>query len=303
MPCCQRVSLSIYYLCVVPKVVENLKMSDFLYKLGTGLATITDYTGKGGDIVVPAEIDGHPVIIIGYRAFSFWDSITSIELPPGVIAIGESAFANCTGLTSIDLPMGLRFIGEDAFYRCTGLTSIDLPGSITTIENETFRNCTGLTSIFLPKGLTTIGESAFRDCTSLTEVVLPHSLAHIRGGAFDGCTNLVGLTLHHSKTDMEEAWCEQVAKGVDLPEQVALREAASARAMERFHAIDAPIGEQSPPANLRKIIRNLKVGTVRELSKRSAQDIMRSLGSGPKTVHYTDVWLASFGLRLERDVI
>ena len=115
-------------------------MNDFKYEVDDGKATITDYTGKGGDVIVPSMIDGFPVT-----------------------CIGDNAFCYCTGLTSITLPASLTTIGYYAFSGCTGLTSITLPNSITTIGDWAFARCHSLTSIFLPEGCS-IGEGMFDDC-------------------------------------------------------------------------------------------------------------------------------------------
>ncbi len=64
------------------------------------------------------------------------------------------------------------------------------------------------------------------------------------------------------------------------------------------HDLDAPIWDHPIPTNIKKIIRKLKVDTVRELSRRSVNDLMELRGVGPATVHNVDVWLSFFGLRL-----
>ena len=63
---------------------------------------------------------------IGYNAFQYCRSLTSIDIPSGVTIISGSAFYNCSGLTSIDIPSGVTSIGYSAFYNCSGLTSITI---------------------------------------------------------------------------------------------------------------------------------------------------------------------------------
>ena len=139
-------------------------MNDFEYEVEDGKATITNYTGGSGDVIVPSMIDGFPVT-----------------------TIGDNAFCYCAGLTSITLPEGCTTIGRWAFYGCSSLTSITLPNSITTIVNSVFQGCTGLTSITLPNSVTTIGASAFQGCTSLTSITLPNSITTIGDWAFQDC--------------------------------------------------------------------------------------------------------------------
>ena len=92
-------------------------MNDFVYEVDGGKVTITDYTGAGGDVMVPSMIDGLPVTTIGDNAFCYCTGLTSITLPEGCTTIGYYAFSGCTGLTSITLPDGCS-IGEGAFEGC-----------------------------------------------------------------------------------------------------------------------------------------------------------------------------------------
>ena len=92
-------------------------MSDFEYEVDDGKVTITDYTGAGGDVVVPDTIDGRPVTCIGDNAFCYCTGLTSITLPEGCTTIGYYAFSGCTNLTSITLPDRCS-IGEGAFKGC-----------------------------------------------------------------------------------------------------------------------------------------------------------------------------------------
>ena len=93
-------------------------MSDFEYEVDDGKVTITDYTGAGGDVVVPDTIDGRPVTCIGDNAFCYCTGLTSITLPEGCTTIGYYAFSGCTSLTSITLPNSITTIGDRAFQDC-----------------------------------------------------------------------------------------------------------------------------------------------------------------------------------------
>ena len=162
-------------------------MSEFEYEIDDSEVTITNYTGAGGDVVVPDTIDGFPVTCIGDNAFCYCAGLTSITLPEGCTTIGYYAFSRCTSLTSITLPNSITTISVGAFQACTSLTSITLPNSITTIEERAFARCTVLTSITLPNSLITIGVRAFARCTSLTSITLPNSITTIGRWAFQDC--------------------------------------------------------------------------------------------------------------------
>ena len=62
--------LSLIGLMFLSSSAFALQSGDFTYTLSDGTVTITEYTGTGGAIVIPATIDGMPVVGIGEHAFS-----------------------------------------------------------------------------------------------------------------------------------------------------------------------------------------------------------------------------------------
>ena len=84
---------------------------------GTGI-TITGYTGAGGAIAIPDEIDGQAVTSIGNYAFAYCTGLTSVTIPDSVTSIGNFAFAYCTGLTSVTIGSSVTSIGNYAFAGC-----------------------------------------------------------------------------------------------------------------------------------------------------------------------------------------
>ncbi len=54
-----------------------------------------------GDLVIPEEIGGHPVMGIGSQAFKGYEELTSITIPSNVTSVGYGAFEGCTGLTNV----------------------------------------------------------------------------------------------------------------------------------------------------------------------------------------------------------
>ena len=166
---------------------------DFGFDDATG--TITSYTGTGGDVEIPATINGKVVTSIGDFAFYDHSGLTSITLPAGVTSIGYCAFLGCSGLKSITLPPGVAYIGGGAFSDCSGLTSIAIPAGVTSIEFFTFFNCRGLTSITLPAGITNIGNDAFRYCSGLKSITLPAGVTNIGNEAFSSCSGLTSITI------------------------------------------------------------------------------------------------------------
>ena len=99
-------------------------MSDFEYEIDEGRVTITNYTGRSGDVIVPSVIDGFPVTRIGDNAFCYCAGLTSITLPEGCTTIGYYAFSGCTSLTSITLGNSITTIGSWALTVCPAVITV-----------------------------------------------------------------------------------------------------------------------------------------------------------------------------------
>ncbi len=69
--------------------------AQYTYTTNNGTITITEYTGIGGDVTIPATINGLPVTRIGPRAFYGCSNLTSVTIPDSVTCIGEEAFVEC----------------------------------------------------------------------------------------------------------------------------------------------------------------------------------------------------------------
>jgi uncharacterized repeat protein (TIGR02543 family) len=157
---------------------------------------------------------------IGNSAFE-GATLTSINIPAGVISIGDYAFFNTPDLTSFTvaadnpnysandgvllnkagttlllypvgktassylIPSGVTSIGNWAFYQETSLKSITIPEGVVTIGNHSFRNLSALTSITLPATLGSIGESAFSFAIALSSIIIPADVAAIGSNAFE----------------------------------------------------------------------------------------------------------------------
>lgn len=95
-----------------------------------GSVTITKYTGSGGDIVIPAELEGKAVTAIGNR---FEET---------------GAFQDCTTLTSVVIPEGIVEIQDNAFYDCSNLKTVTVASSVIVLMNCAFEGCYNLQSIY-----------------------------------------------------------------------------------------------------------------------------------------------------------
>src|SRR5579862_6880154 len=52
--------------------------------------TITQYTGPGGNVIIPSQIDGLPVTAIGDGAFGELSTLTNVTIPGTVTTIGDN---------------------------------------------------------------------------------------------------------------------------------------------------------------------------------------------------------------------
>ena len=109
-------------------------------------AILRGYDGAGGDVVVPAEIDGFTVDVIGVSVFK-GDTITSLTLPETVLELRSNAVASCEKLTSVTLPQSLVVINRMNFFSCNALSEVTIPAGVRYIGDTSFRFCDALRKI------------------------------------------------------------------------------------------------------------------------------------------------------------
>ena len=188
--------------------------------------------GRTGEYQCP---DG--VTSIGFSAFSYCSSLTSVTIPNSVTSIGGEAFYNCSSLTSVTIPSSVTSIGYKAFSGCSSLTDINVdpdnkdwcsvdgvlfskdrktlaafpggrtgeyqcPDGVTSIGFSAFLHCSSLTSVTIPNSVTSIGSSAFYNCSSLTSVTIPNSVTYIGENVFARCSSLASVTIPNSVTSI-----------------------------------------------------------------------------------------------------
>lgn len=133
-------SLLMLVLCI-PALAES---TDWNYD--ANYAILRGYDGAGGDVVVPAEIDGFTVDVIGINVFK-GDTITSLTLPETVLELGSNAVSSCEKLTSVTLPQSLVVINRMNFFSCNVLSEVTIPASVRYIGDTSFRFCDALRKI------------------------------------------------------------------------------------------------------------------------------------------------------------
>lgn len=201
-------------------------LDDFTYTSDGTAITITEYTGAGGVVTVPATIDDLPVTHIVDLAFFNHESLTRVTIPDSVTIIEEYAFVSCPALGAIDVDVnnlsysstnGVLFtIDQTTLMRYpAGKTDsrYTIPDSVTSIGDSAFQGCYFLTAIDVadnnPSYSSTNGVLFTIDQTTLVQypagkpdtgyIVLDH-VTTIGDGAFDSCINLVSVTLGNGVT-------------------------------------------------------------------------------------------------------
>lgn len=169
---------------------------NFRYSVQGDQIELLSYLDKDAtEIVVPAEIDGKPVVSCIDSMFIGMNQLKKITFPEGFTTISTVAFENCAALEEVVIPDSLCELGASAFYGCTSLKSfkINAGGKRNWLLSGVFAECTSLENVEIADGLGRIMGNAFKNCTSLKSIYIPASVYSIDQTAFEGCTN---LTIH-----------------------------------------------------------------------------------------------------------
>lgn len=148
--------------------------------------TITKYTGKGGDVEIPAEIDGKKVTAVGNTfgetgAFQDCTTLTSVIIPDGVTEIQDNAFQGCTRLKTVTIPASVILLRNCAFDACPNLQSIYFEGDAPQIARYVLYP--PLPTIYYHEG--TVGwTNPWYGCSTMTYLTSPQSAGAGNGTAF-----------------------------------------------------------------------------------------------------------------------
>ena len=170
---------------------EKYVCGDFTYQLMEDgqSAVVISYSDTSGAVVIPGEMDGHPVLAVGEHMFQDNPVIETVELPEGLQAIGNMAFFRCVKLRRIQIPEGITLIDQATFGGCEALEEVILPASLEEVGQFSFLSCQKLEEIAFGPNLKAIGPGAFQMCSALKKVVIPDkdSVA-IDGTSFAECS-------------------------------------------------------------------------------------------------------------------
>lgn len=189
------------------------------YNVNNGKIEVTGLNRQVKNLVIPAQILGHPVFAIGDYAFQNNANLKTVKLLGNIKEIGKGAFINCTKLESavlndeittiksyafsgcgklksVVVPENLKTLGSYAFSDCKNLKTIELGDKLKKIDNGVFWGCSLLESISLSDNINTVGKYAFSDCKKLKSVWLGKNVKKIEDYAFNNCNRLEKINLH-----------------------------------------------------------------------------------------------------------
>jgi len=103
---------------------------DFEVSISGDGCAITKYVGNSKLVIVPASIEGKPVVGIEFRSFKDNSKIEEVILPDTIKFINNGAFQSCFKLSKINIPTSVSSINQNAFSS-TALKELNIPASVT----------------------------------------------------------------------------------------------------------------------------------------------------------------------------
>ena len=197
----------------IPESVEEISILSVLQtKWIEDQRKLDPFVVVNGILIDGSTVEGRVIIpntvrMIGEKAFSSNNKITSVDIPSSVQVIGEGALADCQRIMKVTMTDSVKVIGQVAFYRCRALTSIKLSNNVTILDGDVFSFCSSLQNIVLPKKLKEISW-AFWNCKKLRYVTVSSGVKEIAELAFKGCDkNLTfyGTSNEHVKKFAKES--------------------------------------------------------------------------------------------------
>jgi len=178
------------------------------------------------DVIIPENIDGKEVKIIGEEAMAGYDTktydaypneqlLTSVIIPNTVTRIETQAFAD-NNINNLKLGNSVERILNGAFSD-NKLTDLVLPDSVISIDGSFTQN--QLTSVTLSKNMTSIEGYSFYN-NKLTAIDIPDSVTTIGDHAF-GNNQLVNVVLGKNVREIrDQAFVENQIASIELPNTV-----------------------------------------------------------------------------------
>jgi len=146
----------------------ELPGEDFWYD--SEYARLDSYDGYELNLVLPREIDGYALTMIGgsmMQRAAYGDNyemelpVVSVVIPENYTQIAHYAFANCETLETVICYAPLDMLPDCAFQNCTALREVIFVNGVRGLGVQVFDNCPSLETVYLGAHTTDISEYAF----------------------------------------------------------------------------------------------------------------------------------------------
>ena len=137
---CLVLSLLMLAVCI-PALAESTE-----WNYDAEYCVLRGYSGAGGDVAVPGEINGGTVDVIDINVFT-GETITALSLPETVLELRSNAITWCPNLVSVSLPQSLVVINRLNFGNCGALAEVTIPAGVRYIGDSSFTFCESLRKI------------------------------------------------------------------------------------------------------------------------------------------------------------
>ena len=137
---CLVLSLLMLAVCI-PALAESAQ-----WNYDAEYCVLRGYSGAGGDVAVPGEINGGTVDVIDINVFT-GETITALSLPETVLELRSNAITWCPNLVSVSLPQSLVVINRLNFGNCGALAEVTIPAGVRYIGDSSFTFCESLRKI------------------------------------------------------------------------------------------------------------------------------------------------------------
>lgn len=184
--------------------LESRENDVFSYDVYKDHIELTGYLGESTELIIPSEIDGKPVTVIGSLFLFEKAKVTSVEIPSSVTALAESAFYYADALTSVVIPDTVRSIGVRAFSWCNALESVSIGSGIDEIPDYCFNHCVSLTEFKIPENVGKVGVRTFSYCSKLVDVIVTAGVGSVGERAFANCAALEYVEFRNAEVQLAE---------------------------------------------------------------------------------------------------
>lgn len=219
-------------------------------------ACIDEYNGSEHDLVIPDEIEGLPVVMLGDYLCAENYYLETVTIPDSLQFLGTYSFVSCSNIkeyivkgtnenfavsggvlysddfsvlyrypigkedTEFTVQSGVKTLASSSFAGSKHLKTVHLPDEMEKIGGSAFAESEALESIVIPEGVKLIDEFAFNNCAKLKTVTLPESLQEIGNAAFTA-TAIEEIKLPSALVTIgEQAFAATKLKEIHIPASV-----------------------------------------------------------------------------------